>query len=103
MDFDLPGDDHPSRRAVREWIADNPSPTGRQLAEAGYVVPHWPRPWGVEASPIEQIVIDDELAQAGIRRPSNAIGIGWAAPTILMAGTREQHERYLPKIFSGDE
>lgn len=103
MDFDLPGDDHPARLAARRWIADNPSPSGRQLAEAGYVVPHWPRPWGLEASPIEQIVIDDELAKAGIRRPSNAIGIGWAAPTILMAGTPEQHDRYLPKIFSGEE
>ncbi len=27
----------------------------------------------------------------------------WAAPTIFLAGTAEQHERYLPKIFSGEE
>lgn len=73
------------------------------MAEAGYVVPHWPKPWGLEAGPIEQLVIDDELTQAGIRRPNNSIGIGWAAPTILLAGTTEQHERYLPKIFSGEE
>ncbi len=103
MDFDLPAADHPSRKAVREWIAEHPDPTGKELAEAGYVVPHWPAPWGLDADPIEQLVIDDELADAGIRRPSNQIGIGWAAPTILMAGTPEQHERYLPKIFSGEE
>lgn len=103
MDFDLPADDHPARQAVREWIATNPDPSGREMAEAGYVVPHWPAPWGLDASPIEQIVIDDELAKADIRRPSNQIGIGWAAPTILTAGTPEQHERYLPKIFSGEE
>ncbi len=103
MDFDLPPADHPARAKVREWIAANPSPSGKDLAEAGYVVPHWPAPWGLDASPIEQLVIDEELANAGIRRPSNQIGIGWAAPTILMAGTPEQHERYLPKIFSGEE
>jgi alkylation response protein AidB-like acyl-CoA dehydrogenase len=103
MDFDLPGDDHPTRRSVREWIADNPRPSGRTLAEAGYVVPHWPRPWGLDADPIDQLVIDDELSRAGIRRPNNHIGIGWAAPTIFLAGTPEQHERYLPKIFSGEE
>jgi alkylation response protein AidB-like acyl-CoA dehydrogenase len=103
MDFDLPPDDHPTRRVVREWIAANPTPTGAELAEAGYVVPHWPAPWGVEADPIDQLVIDDELAKAGIRRPNNHIGIGWAAPTIFLAGTPEQHERYLPKIFSGEE
>ncbi len=28
------------------------------------------------------------------------MGIGWAAPTIFLAGTPEQHERYLPKIFT---
>jgi alkylation response protein AidB-like acyl-CoA dehydrogenase len=103
MDFDLPAEDHPTRRTVREWIAANPSPTGKVLAEAGYVVPHWPRPWGLEADPIDQLVIDDELSRAGIRRPNNHIGIGWAAPTIFLAGTPEQHERYLPKIFSGEE
>jgi len=103
VDFDLPPDDHPMRTHVRDWIADNPSPTGRELAEAGYVVPHWPAPYGLGADPIEQLVIDDELARAGIRRPNNQIGIGWAAPTIFMAGTADQHERYLPKIFSGEE
>ena len=103
MDFDLPGDDHPARVAVREWIAANPDPTGKDLAEAGYVVPHWPAPYGLGASPIDQIVIDDELDRAGISRPGNAIGIGWAAPTILLAGSEEQQDRYLPKIFSGEE
>ncbi len=103
MDFDLPPEDHPTRQGVRDWIADHPAPTGRDLAEAGYVVPHWPRPWGLDADPIDQLVIDDELSRAGIRRPNNQIGIGWAAPTILLAGTPEQHERYLPKIFSGEE
>jgi alkylation response protein AidB-like acyl-CoA dehydrogenase len=103
MDFDLPPDDHPARKAVRDWIAENPDPNGKELAEAGYVVSHWPAPWGLDADPIDQLAIDDELARAGIRRPSNQIGIGWAAPTIFLAGTPEQHERYLPKIFSGEE
>ncbi|MEL6892272.1 MAG: acyl-CoA dehydrogenase family protein [Actinomycetota bacterium] len=103
MDFDLPPDDHPMRTRVRGWIAANPSPSGRDLAEAGWVVPHWPAPYGIDADPIEQLVIDDELGRAGIRRPNNQIGIGWAAPTIFLAGTPEQHERYLPTIFSGEE
>jgi len=103
VDFDLPPDDHPMRARVRDWIADNPTPSGRELAEAGYVVPHWPAPYGLDADPIEQLVIDDELNRANIRRPPNQIGIGWAAPTILLAGTPEQHERYLAKIFSGEE
>ena len=37
MDFQLPADDDPRRLAVRERLAAHPSPTGAQLAEAGYV------------------------------------------------------------------
>ncbi len=103
MDFDLPPHDDPRRAAVRNWLADHPNPTGRQLAEAGYVVPHWPRPWGLEADGLHQMVIDEELAAAGVKRPENLIGIGWAAPTILVAGSDEQKDRYLWPIFSGEE
>ena len=103
MDFELPPDDDPRRLAVRDWIAAHPSPSGRELAEAGYVAPHWPRPWGLEADPIHQLIIDDELTTADVHRPVNPIGIGWAGPTILDGGTVEQQERYLWPILRGDE
>ena len=88
MDFELPPEDDPRRVEVRAWLAEHPQPTGRQLAEAGLVTPHWPRPWGLDADPIHQLVIDDELARAKVKRPQNPIGIGWAGPTIVHAGTR---------------
>ena len=103
MDFDLPADDDPRRLAVREWLAANRHPTGRQLAEAGYVVPHWPAPWGLDADPMHQLIIEHELQSAGVVLPNNPIGIGWAAPTILLAGTEEQKQRFLPPILRGDE
>ena len=103
MDFELPTDDDPRRLAVRAWLAEHPAPTGRQLAEAGYVAPHWPRPWGLDADPIHQLVIDDELARAKVSRPSNQIGIGWAGPTIVHAGTEAQKERYLFPLLAGEE
>lgn len=103
MDFDLPGNDHPDRRSVRNWLEAHPQPTGRQLAEAGYVAPHWPAPWGVDADPIRQLVIDDELKRAGVHRPMNPIGIGWAGPTILHAGTQEHKDRYLMPLLAGEE
>ena len=103
MDFELPGDDDPRRATVRAWLADHPTPTGRQLAEAGYVAPHWPRPWGLEADPIHQLVIDEELRRAGVRRPVNPIGIGWAGPTLIHAGTQAQKDRYLAPLLSGED
>ncbi|MFM7068789.1 MAG: acyl-CoA dehydrogenase family protein, partial [Actinomycetes bacterium] len=90
MDFELPDENDPGRRAVRDWLDEHPRPTGRELAEAGYVAPHWPKPWGLEADPIHQLVIDEELRRARVSRPSNPIGIGWAGPTIL-AGGNPQH------------
>ncbi len=103
MDFELPTDDDPRRVAVREWLAAHPDPTDRQLAESGYVAPHWPAPWGLDADPIHQIIIDDELRRAGVRRPSNQIGIGWAGPTIIYAGTEAQKERYLVPLLAAEE
>ncbi|HVA03455.1 MAG TPA: acyl-CoA dehydrogenase family protein [Acidimicrobiales bacterium] len=103
MDLALPGDDHPARAGFRAWLDANPDPSPRQLAAAGYVAPHWPRPWGLEADPIAQLVIDDEMRRAGVRRPFNQIGIGWAGPTLVHAGTEAQKERYLLPLLAGEE
>lgn len=76
LEFEVPGDD-PRRHAVREWLAECPTPTGRELAEAGLVVPHWPQPYGLKADPVQQLIIDDEMRRAGVSQPANPIGIGW--------------------------
>ena len=99
----MPAADDPRRMAVRAWLAEHPAPSGQEISEAGYVVPHWPAPWGLNADPMHQVIIDEEFVRAGVKRSDNAIGIGWAAPVILAAGTDEQRARFLPKIFSGDE
>jgi len=106
VNFDLPADDDPRRAAVREWLTDHPNPTNADLHAAGYVVPHWPAPYGLDADPIHQLIIDDELRRAGVGRTSgavNAIGVGWAAPTILLAGSDWQKQRFLDPIFRADE
>jgi len=99
----LPPENDPRRVAVRDWLAAHPDPTPRQLAESGYVAPHWPEPWGLGADALTQIVIDDEFSRARVERPSNQIGIGWAAPTIIHAGTEEQKQRYVLPALAGEE
>ena len=103
MDLGLPGADDPRRVEVREWLAANQNPSGRQLAEAGYVVPHWAPPFGRDADPLTQLMIDEELRAAKVHRPINPIGIGWAGPTLMYAGTTEQKERWLWPLLSGEE
>jgi alkylation response protein AidB-like acyl-CoA dehydrogenase len=103
MDFELPGDDDPRRQTVRTWLAEHPNPTGKDLADGGYVVPHWPKPYGLDADPMTQLIIDDELKKAGVQRPINPIGIGHCGPILITAGSEEQKERYLPPMLSGEE
>jgi len=109
LTFELPPEAESYRGGIRAFIAQH-APDGqyppdwtRQLAGNGYVAPHWPRPWGRDASPIEQLVIDEELKRALAPKPMNPIGIGWAGPTLLVAGTAEQQQRYLPGLLDGSE
>lgn len=93
----------PRRVEIREWLDQHPTPSGTDLANAGLVAPNWPKPWGRGASVEEQLLIDDELSRANVHRPINPIGIGWAGPTILQAGTLEQQARWLPRLLSGED
>lgn len=101
--LDIAPADDPRRTKLRDWLAANPDPSPQLLARAGYVVPHWPEPYGLAADPVEQLIIDEELKAAGVRRPYNAVAIGWAGPTILTAGSDEQRERYLWPMLTGEE
>ena len=109
MDFDLPPEAEEYRAGVRAFLAEHapdgryPSGWNRQMAAAGYVAPHWPAPWGRNANPIEQLVIDEELRAVDAPRPMNPIGVGWAGPTLLVAGSEQQHRRYLPGLLDGSE
>ncbi|OOK72662.1 acyl-CoA dehydrogenase, C-terminal domain protein [Mycobacterium kansasii] len=71
------------------------------LADAGLLAPHWPPPYGRGASAAEQLLIDQEMAAAGVVRPDLVIG-WWAAPTILEHGTPEQIERFVPATLRGE-
>jgi 3-oxochol-4-en-24-oyl-CoA dehydrogenase len=103
MDFELPPDDDPRRLEVRKWLAEHPNATARDLAEGGYVVPHWPKPWGLAADPLSQLVISDELKKAGVPRPINPIGIGHCGPILAMHGTEAQQQRYIPPMLACEE
>jgi alkylation response protein AidB-like acyl-CoA dehydrogenase len=100
---EVAGDDDPRRDEIRGWLASHPHPSGRDLADAGLVAPHLPKPWGRGADAETQLIFDQELRAAGVTKPINPIGIGWAGPTIIHAGTEDQQRRWLPKLLSGEE
>ncbi len=94
--IDLGGQDEQVRSRVREEVREIAARRGADrrtaMADAGLIAPHWPPPYGRGAGPVEQIVIDQELAEAGVSRPDLSIG-AWAAPTILGHGTDEQRDK----------
>ena len=115
MRFELPPEAEDHRADVREFLGRHVGPDGtllgdlprrdwfRIVADAGYVAPHWPRPWGLDAGPIQQLVIQDEIKRSGVPMPVNLIGIGWAGPTLLVAGSEELQKRYLPTLLDASE
>ena len=101
---DLPEEAESLREEIRSVVAAvAATPADEQraaIAEAGLIMPHWPPPWGRGASPLEQLVIDEELAAAGVARPHLAVG-AWALPTLIAHGTPEQQERWVRPTLLG--
>lgn len=79
----------------------DPAAARRVLAPTGYAAPHLPPPYGLGAGPVEQLVVQQELAAAGVRLADLGIGT-WVVPSLLVHGTAEQKERYLPATLRGD-
>ncbi|WP_297698519.1 acyl-CoA dehydrogenase [Mycobacterium sp.] len=73
-----------------------------KLIETGYVMPHWPKPWGRAADAVEQLVIEEEFRAAGIKRPDYGI-TGWVILTLIQHGTPWQIERFVEKALRKDE
>jgi alkylation response protein AidB-like acyl-CoA dehydrogenase len=105
MEMQLPADAEPLRAeigaraaglAALEQVAQRAA-----MAAEGWVTPHLPRPWGREASPLEQVVIAQELRRAGVR-PVRLMIAGWVVPSLVQHGTPEQRERFLPPTLRGE-
>ena len=105
LSLDLGADTAPLREQLREFLRslDGLDDAARRIAVAdgGYLVPHWPEPWGRNADAVAQLVIDEEFAAAGVKRHDLIVG-GWAAPTIVAHGTAEQQERFVRPTLHGD-
>ncbi len=71
------------------------------IAEGGWVSPHLPKPWGRSATPVEQIIIQQEFTAGRVRRPTLGIA-AWLVPSIVAWGTEEQKQRFLPPTFRGE-
>ncbi|MEV4009472.1 acyl-CoA dehydrogenase [Nonomuraea angiospora] len=103
MEPDLPEEAAAVRDVIRAEAeslrAEEPPARLGRFAREGWIMPYLSRPWGRDASPLEQVIIHQEFRD--LERPNLGIA-AWAVPSIVRYGTREQQERFLPKTFTGE-
>ena len=104
--LDLPPEAEELRTRIRDDAAEiaalDKQPQRDKLIETGYVMPHWPKPWGRAADAVEQLVIEEEFRAAGIKRPDYGI-TSWVILTLIQHGTPWQIERFVEKALRKDE
>ncbi len=121
MDLDLSESELAFQAEAREWLAANvpaaplPSmdtPDGwkahqaweAKLTEGRWSVVSWPREYhGREASLVEWVIFEEEYYRAGAPGRVSQNGIFLLAPIIFEHGTKEQQDRFLPTMASGEK
>jgi alkylation response protein AidB-like acyl-CoA dehydrogenase len=115
MDLNYSPEDREFRAATRRWLEAN-TPTHdlktlderkawhRKLYEAGYVGMLWPKEYGGwGTTPMQQAIVQDEMARVSAPPAINGLGIGFIGPTIIVHGTEAQKQRYLKKMLTAEE
>src|SRR3954452_8178110 len=109
------------RDELRGWLAENPPPPEpagggedtsyawrrdwqRTLYDAGWAAPAWPAEYGGRgASLTESAIYFEEIGRARVPLPANVLGLLLGGPTLMVWGTDEQKDRFLPPILSAEE
>lgn len=92
--------DQPGRQGDYPNLATGPQRT--LLAEAGLIAPHWPRPWGLDATTRQQLIIDEEFARRPqLVRPS--LGIAeWILPSLISGAPEHVAQQLIPPTVRGE-
>lgn len=76
------------------------------LADEGLLAVSWPEQYGgAGLSPVEQVVVAEEFARAGVPTgtENDMFGIQLLGNTLVVCGTEEQKEWFLPRVLSGED
>ncbi len=102
---DLPPEAEAYRDDVRAFVREiKDLPRAERLtrlADAGYITPSWPAPWGRDADALQLLVIEDEFRAAKVTRPNIGVG-GWALPNLIVHGTEAQQKRWILPTLRGE-
>ncbi|QFG20061.1 acyl-CoA dehydrogenase [Actinomadura sp. WMMB 499] len=103
--LELDADAQPTRERIQAEIAElakieDKTERNARMGDDGWTVPHFPKPWGRAAGPVEQVLIQQELKAAGVKAPNLVIG-AWLVPSLVRYGTEEQKEKFLRPTLRG--
>jgi 3-oxochol-4-en-24-oyl-CoA dehydrogenase len=102
LEVDLPDEAEGWRAGIRAELAEiaglSWADQVERFAAGGWVAPHLPRPWGRAATPLEQVIIAQEMRAVRLRPPPLFIG-AWAMAALVGYGTPEQQQRFLPQTL----
>jgi alkylation response protein AidB-like acyl-CoA dehydrogenase len=80
--------------AMRAWR--------QKVAARGWVAPAWPKEYGGAGLTVkEQFILNEEFAEAGAPTVGG-FGVMMFGPTVIVHGTAEQKQRFLPPILRGE-
>lgn len=121
MDFDDTPEEAAWRARVRAFLEEHRDDLGRRsgprtsddrvarerqalLYDGGLVGVTWPvEAGGQGGTPMQQAIVDQEMARADVPGPINLIGIGMCGPTVIHHGSEDQRSRYLRRLLRADD
>ena len=75
----------------------------KKLAERKWLAMAWPTEYGgLNATHMQQMIFNEEMAYHGAPG-GGGMGVAWVGPAIMLYGTEEQKQRFLPRITSGED
>src|SRR3984957_12598130 len=99
-----------AREGALSWLSANwdPSLTVREwwarLADSGWGFPTWPEEWfGKAMTADEPPGVRSAFPDTGALPPPTGIGQNLAGPMLLLHGSEEQKQRFLPGLGRGEE
>jgi len=87
----------------RELSKDDLLRWHKTLAKKGWIAPHWPKEWGgTNWTVVQRYIFEEECGAAGCP-PIVPFGVRMCAPVLLRFGTDAQKQRYLPRMYNGED
>jgi alkylation response protein AidB-like acyl-CoA dehydrogenase len=103
LDDNLPHDLRDKVLDYEELSKDDLRRWHQLLARKGWVAPDWPVEWGgTDWTVVQRYIFEEECGTAGTP-PLIPFGLRMCAPVLFRFGTDAQKNRYLPKIYSGED